>query len=230
MRREMAEAVEALSVSDARVVIVAGDARAFSAGEDVRGMDDLSTMSTKRFRAIARSFHAVLDSLEALEAPVIAAIEGVAAGGGMELALSCDFRVVGGKARMGLPETNVGLVPGSGGCSRLVRILGLAKAKQVIMLEGMMSAERADQLGLVTELVEPGQALAAAMQMGLKLADKAPQALGMVKLVLNSCGDVDLASGRRLERLGQSVLKKSADHAEGVQAFLQKRKPDWKDA
>jgi enoyl-CoA hydratase len=98
------------------------------------------------------------------------------------------------------------------------------------MLEGMMNAERADQLGLVTELVEAGQALPAAIEMGVKLAGKAPQALGMVKLVLNSCGDVDLASGRRLERLGQSVLKKTADHAEGVKAFREKRQPNWDDA
>src|SRR5256885_6573067 len=121
MRQEMAAAVHALALSDIRAVVVCGNDKAFSAGEDVRGMDNLSDMSTKRFRSIARQFHDVFDAIEALEVPVIAAIEGVAAGGGMELALSCDFRVAGRRARFALPESNVGLIPGSGGCSRLVR-------------------------------------------------------------------------------------------------------------
>jgi Enoyl-CoA hydratase/carnithine racemase len=227
MRAELAAVVQDLANSDARVAVLCGNAKAFSAGEDVRGMDDLSDQSTKRFRSIARQFHDVFDALEALELPVIAAVEGVAAGGGMELALSCDFRVAGAKARFGLPETNVGLIPGSGGCSRLVRLVGLARAKQILMLEGVMNAQRADELGLLTRLVEPGQALEEALRMAQVLAAKAPLALGMAKLVLNTCAEVDLETGRRLERLGQSVLKKTQDHREGVRAFLEKRPANW---
>ena len=165
--------------------------------------------------------------IESIEVPVIAAVEGVAAGGGMEMALSCDFRIAGRKARFGLPEMNVGLIPGSGGCSRLVRLVGLARAKQVLLLEGVMGAERAEQLGLVTQLVEAGEALPRALEIASVLAGKAPQAVGMAKLVLNACSEVDLDTGRRFERLGQSVLKKTKDHAEGVFAFLEKRKADW---
>ena len=227
MRQEMATAVHDLAHSDVRAVVICGNDRAFSAGEDVRGMGDLTSISTKRFRSIVREFHDVFDALEALEIPVIAAVEGVAAGGGMELALSCDFRVAGRKARFGLPESNVGLIPGSGGCSRLVRLVGLARAKQILMLEGVMSAERADALGLVTRLVDAGGALDAALAIAQDLAEKAPLAIGMAKLVLNSCAEVDLESGRRLERLGQSILKKTQDHREGVAAFLEKRKPNW---
>jgi len=227
MRREMAEAVHALAESDVRAVVIAGNEKSFSAGEDVRGMDNLSDISTKRFRSIARQFHDVFDAIEGLEVPVIAAVEGVAAGGGMELALSCDFRVAGARARFALPESNVGLIPGSGGCSRLVRLVGLARAKQILMLEGVMSAERADALGLVTKLVEAGSALDEAMRMATELSHKSPLAIGMAKLVLNTCAEVDLETGRRLERLGQSVLKKTQDHREGVSAFMQKRKPDW---
>jgi enoyl-CoA hydratase len=227
MRAEMAATVRDLAESDARVAIICGNEKAFSAGEDVRGMDNLSDISTKRFRSIARAFHTVFDALEALEMPVIAAVEGVAAGGGMELALSCDFRVAGAKARFGLPETNVGLIPGSGGCSRLVRLVGLARAKQILMLEGVMNAQRANEMGLVTRLVDAGQALDEALRMAQMLAAKAPLALGMAKLVLNTCAEVDLETGRRLERLGQSVLKKSLDHREGVRAFLEKRAADW---
>jgi enoyl-CoA hydratase len=227
MRREMAAAVQELAHSDVRAAVICGNERAFSAGEDVRGMDDLASVSTKRFRSIAREFHDVFDAIEALEIPVIAAIEGVAAGGGMELALSCDFRVAGRKARFALPEANVGLIPGSGGCSRLVRLVGLARAKQILMLEGVMPAERADALGLVTRLVDAGKALDEAVAMATSLAAKSPLALGMAKMILNTCAEVDLETGRRLERLGQSVLKKTQDHREGVAAFLEKRKPNW---
>lgn len=229
MRQEMAAAIDDLAQADLRAAIVCGNERSFSAGEDVRGMDDLSSVSTKRFRAIARGFHDLLDALEAVEIPVIAAIEGVAAGGGLELALSCDFRIAGKNARFALPETNVGLIPGSGGCSRLVRLVGLARAKEILMLEGVMSAERAADLGLLTRRVEAGRALDEAIAMATRLAAKSPQALGMAKMILNACADVDLETGRRLERLGQSVLKKTQDHREGVAAFLEKRKAVWTD-
>ena len=227
MRAEMASAVRGLSGDDVRVAVICGNEKAFSAGEDERGMGGLADVSTKRFRSIAREFHDVFDELEAIEIPVIAAIEGVAAGGGMELALSCDFRVAGGRARFALPETNVGLIPGSGGCSRLVRLVGLAKAKQILMLEGVMNASRANELGLVTRLVETGSAVDEALRMAAELAAKAPLALGMAKMILNACAEVDLETGRRLERLGQSVLKKTQDHREGASAFLEKRPARW---
>lgn len=227
MRSELARAMEEVALSEARVVIIRGDERAFSAGEDVRGMAGLTQGGTRRFRAVARQIHSAFDLIEAIEIPFIAVIEGVAAGGGMELALSCDFRIAGRAARLGLPESNVGLIPGSGGCSRLVRCVGAARAKQIVMLEGVMSAERAGELGLLTELVEAGQAMQAGLAMARRLAAKAPLALGMAKLVINTCADVDLESGRRLERIGQSVLKKSDDHAEGARAFIEKRKPRW---
>ena len=213
MRAELAQIMNEIATSDARVVIFQGDDKSFSAGEDVRGMAGLTQGGTKNFRAIARQIHAAFDLIESVEVPVIAAIEGVAAGGGMELALSCDFRVLGRKARMGLPESNVGLIPGSGGCSRLVRAVGSAKAKQIVMLEGIMGADRANELGLVTRLVDAGEAMNAA--------------LDMAKVVINTCADVDLETGRRLERIGQSVLKKTSDHAEGALAFVEKRKPQW---
>lgn len=227
MRAELAEAMADVATSEVRAVIVRGDARAFSAGEDVRGMAGLTQAGTKRFRAIARQIHSAFDLVEAIEAPFIAVVEGVAAGGGFELALSCDFRIAGRAARLGLPESNVGLIPGSGGCSRLVRAVGAARAKQIVMLEGVMSAERAWELGLLTRLVDAGQEMQAGLEMARQIAAKAPLAIGMAKLVINTCADVDLETGRRLERIGQSVLKQSADHAEGAKAFVEKRKPHW---
>lgn len=228
MRSEMRDAVEdAAGDPQVRVLVLTGAGRGFSAGEDVSEMGDLTAMGTRGFRALARGIHDVFDTVEAMEVPVIAAVEGVAAGGGFELALSCDFRVAGESARFVMPEAKVGLIPGSGGCSRLVRHVGLGRAKELVMLGGTLRAPRALELGLATEVVADGGALEAAVAMAGRLAAMAPLALGMAKLVLNTCTDVDAETGRRLERLGQSVLKTTEDHREGALAFLEKRPPQW---
>jgi enoyl-CoA hydratase len=210
-----------------RVLVIAGAGKAFSAGEDVGGMPELTEMGTRGFRGLARQIHDLFDLVEAMEIPVIAAIDGVAAGGGFELALSCDFRVLGATARLIMPEANVGLIPGSGGCSRLIRYVGLGRAKELVMLGTRLSPEEARGWGLATAVVAEGQAVAKATEMAGELAKRAPLAIGMAKHVLNTCADVDAETGRRLERLGQSVLKTSSDHSEGVAAFLEKRRPVW---
>lgn len=228
MRDELRHLIDGCSVEpDLRVLILTGAGRGFCSGEDVRGMDELREMGTRMFRATSRRIHDVFDTIEALEIPVIAAIEGVAAGGGMELALSCDFRVVGSGARLVMPEGNVGLIPGSGGCSRLIRYIGLGRAKELVMLGSELNGEEAHELGLATTVVPDGRVLTAAKQLAEGLKAKAPLALGMAKLVMNTCTDVDGETGRRLERLGQSVLKLSSDHMEGVAAFREKRTAKW---
>lgn len=228
MRAELRDAIEHAATDPAlRVLVLTGAGRAFSAGEDVASMGELSQIGTRGFRAAARGIHEVFDTLEAMELPVIAAIDGVAAGGGFELALSCDFRVMGADSRLVMPEARVGLIPGSGGCSRLVRYVGLGRAKELVMLGGTLRAPEARGLGLVTEVTPAGQALDGARQLAARLQERAPLAVGMAKLVLNTCLDVDAETGRRLERLGQSVLKLSEDHREGTAAFLEKRTPRW---
>ena len=229
MRREMRDALDRAAADPAlRVLILAGAGRAFSAGEDVSEMGELTEIGTRGFRAAARAVHDVFDTIEAMEVPVVAAIDGVAAGGGFELALSCDFRILGQRARLVMPEARVGLIPGSGGCSRLVRYVGLARAKEMVMLGANINAERALDLGLATEVVADGSALEAARALAGRLAALAPLALGMAKLIINTCTDVDSETGRRLERLGQSVLKVTEDHREGVSAFMEKRPAAWK--
>jgi enoyl-CoA hydratase/carnithine racemase len=228
MRREMRDAFERAALDPGlRALIVTGAGRAFSAGEDVSGMRDLAEIGTRGFRAVVRSFHDVFDTIEAMEIPVLAAIEGVAAGGGFEMALSCDFRVLAEDARLVMPEAKVGLIPGSGGCSRLVRYVGLGRAKELVMLGGRLSAEEAFEQGVANRVVPKGQAVRVAKELATELTKFAPLALGMAKLVLNSCTDVDAETGRRLERRGQSVLKTTDDHREGSQAFLEKRPPRW---
>ncbi len=224
MRSELRDAVGALVADDnLRVAIVTGTGRAFSAGEDVRGMKGLADIGTRAFRRVVRDIHNVFDEVEAIEIPVIAAINGVAAGGGLELALSCDFRFAASTAKLGLPENNVGLIPGSGGCSRLVRTVGLSTAKRLVMTGEMIPADRALAYGLIDEIHPPEQLMEAAMAFAQKLAARAPQALGIAKVVLNNCAKVDPDTARNFERLGQSILKKTEDHLEGALAFVEKR-------
>lgn len=224
MRDEMRAALAELVADDAlRVLVITGTGRAFSAGEDVRGMKGLTDIGTRGFRRVARDIHNVFDEIESIEVPVIAAINGVAAGGGMELALSCDFRFASDAAKMGFPENNVGLIPGSGGCSRLVRQVGLSAAKRIVMTGEMLTADKALSLRLVDEVVPGGQLMEHAMAFARTLAGKAPQALGLAKVVLNNCARVDPDVARNFERLGQSILKKTEDHLEGARAFVEKR-------
>lgn len=228
MRDELRHAVGALVGDDAlRALVITGTGRAFSAGEDVRGMKGLADLGTRGFRRVVRDIHNVFDEIEAMEVPVIAAINGVAAGGGLELALSCDFRFAASTAKMGLPENNVGLIPGSGGCSRLVRTVGLSTAKRIVMTGEMMLADKALQYRLVDEVFAPEQLMEEAMAFARKLAAKAPQALGMAKVVLNNCAKVDPDTARNFERLGQSILKKTEDHLEGARSFVEKRPPKF---
>ncbi len=229
MRDELRDAVRELVADDAlRVLVVTGTGRAFSAGEDVRGMQGLADIGTRGFRRVVRGIHNVFDEIEAIEVPVIAAINGVAAGGGMELALSCDFRIASETAKLGFPENNVGLIPGSGGCSRLVKLVGLAHAKRLVMTGEMITAKRALEIGLIEEALPAEGLMPRAMELATQLAAKAPLALGVAKIVLNNCLNVDPDTGRNFERLGQSILKKTEDHLEGARAFVEKRRPDFK--
>lgn len=229
MRREMRDVIESAAIDPAvRSLIFTGAGKAFSSGEDVSEMADLTEIGTRGFRAVARSLHSLFDLIESVEIPVIAAVNGVAAGGGFELALSCDFRVMAEDARFVMPETKVGLIPGSGGCSRLVSHVGLGRAKELVMLSRPLGAIDAMAAGLVTELTPKGGALDGAIAIARQLQSFAPLAIGMAKLVLNTCTDVDHETGRRIERLGQSVLKTTADHAEGAKAFLERRPPQWR--
>jgi enoyl-CoA hydratase len=228
MRAELRDAIDrAAEDPELRALVLTGAGRAFSAGEDVSDMPELAAIGTRGFRSIARRIHDVFDVVEAMEIPVLAAIDGVAAGGGFELALSCDFRVLGDTSRLIMPEAKVGLIPGSGGCSRLVRYVGLGRAKELVMLGGTLDAAAARDSGLATRVVPAGEARTAAIELARDLAARAPLAIGMAKLVLNTCMDVDAETGRRLERLGQSVLKTTNDHHEGAAAFVEKRTPQW---
>ena len=214
------------SNADIRVIIVDAEGeRAFCAGADVGWFEQ--DWETNRFRTEYRWIHDFFDMLERIEVPVIAAIQGVCACGGLELAMACDFRIAAENARFGFTEGNINLIPGSGGCSRLIKLIGPSWAKEMVLAGEFVHAERAMQIGLVTRIVPVEQLGDEARELAGKLAKKAPLAMGMAKAIMNTCTDIDQASGRILERVGQSVLIKTDDHAEGVRAFREKRPPDY---
>src|SRR5881396_1203593 len=218
--RELARAIRELRRDGgvhALVVTGAGD-KAFSAGADIAAM---AAMSAADGHAYSRLGHEVLARLEALAIPVVAAVNGVALGGGLELALACDLIVASEKARLGQPEINLGLIPGFGGTQRLVRRIGQTRARELIYLGQIISAEEALRLGLVNRVV-PEARLAA------DLAAKAPVALAQAKRATAVAADADLETGCRFEVEAFGVTFATDDRVEGLKAFLEKRTPAWK--
>ena len=212
---------------DIRVIIVNAEGeKAFGAGADVSWFEQ--DFPTERFRIEYRWIHDFFDRLERIEIPVICAAQGICACGGLELAMSCDFRICSEDARFGFTEGNINLIPGSGGCSRLIRLIGPGWAKELVLAGEFINAEKAAQLGLVTRVVPKDKLQEEARSLAEKLVAKAPMAMGLAKAIMNTCENIDMASGRILERIGQSVLITSEDHKEGVRAFREKRPPVYK--
>ena len=208
------------------IIVNAEGEKAFGAGADVSWFEQ--DFPTERFRIEYRWIHDFFDRLERVEIPVICAAQGICACGGLELAMSCDFRICSEDARFGFTEGNINLIPGSGGCSRLIRLIGPGWAKELVLAGEFINAEKAAQLGLVTRVVPRDKLQDEARSLAEKLVAKAPMAMGLAKAIMNTCENIDMASGRILERIGQSVLIKSEDHKEGVRAFREKRPPEYK--
>jgi enoyl-CoA hydratase len=206
---------------DVRMVIFTGEGRAFSVGADMNWFtpDPL----THRFRAQALYAHNLFDAIEELEKPVVAAINGLCVGGGLEFALSCDLRVAVEEARFGFPEVNAGIIPGSGGCSRLARLVGVGNAKELVLTGELISAIEAKDIGLINAVVSADQLIAKTHDLAGKILKRGPLAVGLAKQIINAALNVDAATGRTLERLGQSILLKTEDAEEGFKAFREKR-------
>lgn len=209
-----------------RVVIFTGAGRAFSSGGDLSHFE--KPWLTPAFRANSRRLTKFFDDLEALEKPVIAAVNGPATGAGLELALACDICIASEDATFGFRENYLGLIPGVGGCVRLVRLIGLQKAKELIFTGKMIPAQEAHAIGLVNWVVPAEQLLKEAQDFAAQLRERAPQSLGLAKKILNIAANVDSYSGVALEGLAQSILIKTEDHQEGLEAFREKRKPQFK--
>ena len=225
--RELARAVrDVRRDAGVRALVVTGAGeKAFSAGADIAAM---AAMSPADGHAYSRLGHEVLARLEALSIPVVAALNGVALGGGLELALACDLIVASERARLGQPEINLGLIPGFGGTQRLVRRIGQARARELIYLGHPLSAADALRVGLVNRVVPPERLAEEAGGLAAELAAKPPRALAQAKRATAVAADADLETGCRYEVEAFAVTFASEDRVEGLTAFLEKRPPVWK--
>lgn len=227
LRRECIQALqEAEQDEQVRVVILtgAGD-KAFAAGADIGELQRRTAITEVGPNGLLPRNVASL--LENMPKPTIAAVNGYALGGGCELALACTIRIASESARFGLPEINLGILPGNGGTQRLQRLVGKGRAMHLILTGDMIDAQEAYRIGLVTQVVAPDQLLAAARELAGKLATKPPLALQLVKQAVNAGADLPLASAIELEHKLFAILCSTADKTEGVTAFLEKRKPTF---
>ena len=220
---ELAACVEQAAAEPAvRVLVItgAGD-RAFSAGADISEFQ--AEMRPGGGRERAEREHGYLNRLAALEKPTIAAINGVAFGGGLEVALACDLRIASENARLALPEIKLGVFPGGGGTERLPRLVGMARAKEMMFTGEPVATAEALRIGLVNRVTPAGQALAAALEVGRAIAAHSGAALGILKGVVDQSADmpVEQAAGHVGEALEKTFL--TEDLAEGVKAFFEKR-------
>jgi enoyl-CoA hydratase len=208
-----------------RVLIVtgAGD-RAFVAGADIAAMAKMTAVDGLEF---SRLGHRVMESFEDLAIPVIAAVNGFALGGGLELAMACDLIIASEKARFGQPEINLALIPGFGGTQRLPHRIGHVRARELIMTGDMIDAKTALEWRLVNQVVPPDQLMNAAQKLAQKLASKSAIALRQAKAALRASFTMDEDAGLKFEQEAFAVTFASADRVEGTTAFVEKREPKW---
>lgn len=223
MTLELQHLVTALETEpDIRVLIVTGEGRAFCAGADIKeradNMDDMTVARTSAI--ISPTFR----RLERLNQVTIAAINGVAAGGGLELALACDFRIVSDTAQMALPELTLGILPGAGGTQRLPRLIGPGRAKEMMLFGKFISAQTALEWGLANHVVGSSELMQEARDWSSRLLEMPPLSISTIKNAINVSMDVDLDSGIQYEQRCSAMLAMTRDRREGHQAFAEKRK------
>lgn len=223
---EMDQAVSEISANpDVRVMVITGTGKAFVAGADIAEMVNKNEAEGTAFSRIGQN---TFRSLEKMEIPVIAAINGFALGGGLELAMGCDFRIANNKAKFGQPEVNLGLIPGYAATQRLSRLVGMGNALYLLTSAEMIGAEEALRMGLVQKVTEPDLLMDEVMKLAQTIAAKGPLAVKKVKAVTRQgfFMDFDEASELEAEQFG-SLFGQGSEGEEGMKAFLEKRKPNW---
>jgi enoyl-CoA hydratase/carnithine racemase len=227
MRRELPEVVARVAADAAiRVVVVTGAGEAFCAGGSIAHFE--REWNPAEFRVHSHRLSAAFDAIEAMDKPVIAAINGAATGAGLQLAMACDLRIAAESAKLGFREHLLGLIPGHGGATRLVKLIGLSRAKELYFHGDLVPAAEAERLGLLNGVVPDEALLPEVRERARRLARRAPASLGLTKKLLNAAADADRRAGIQLESLAQSVALKTADHREGVRAFREKRRPEFR--
>ena len=204
------------------VILTGAGEKAFVAGADIAEMNGMDADRARHFGALGQR---VMDVIAALPVPVVAAVNGFALGGGCELALACDFIYASENAKFGLPEVSLGVLPGFGGTQRLSRLLGRARAKELIFSGDIIDAAKAKEIGLVLDVVPLANLLGHARAMLERIAKKGPLAVRRAKEAIDRGADLELADGLTIEREVFADLFDSADRREGMKAFLDKRPP-----
>ncbi len=222
---ELDQLVDMVSKDDEiKVIILTGGEKVFAAGTDIKHLVHLNAIEAESFITLINS---VSDKIADIDKPTIAAIAGYCLGGGFELALACDILIASTGAKFGQPEVNIGIVPGGGGTQRLVRLVGPAWGKRMIMTGEFIDVEQALNLGLITEVVEPEQLISRGLEIAQVLKKKAPNALRLAKRCVNYGQNVDLASGLEFEQKIWALLFSTEDKKEGMEAFVEKRSPNF---
>ncbi len=223
---ELSHAVDEVAADRSiRALILTGAGeKAFVAGADIAEMANLTSPEALEF---SRAGHRLMDKLEALPIPSLAAVNGFALGGGCELALACDLIVASDKARFGQPEVSLGVIPGFGGTGRLTRAVGIQRARELIYTGDVIDAPSALALGLVVAVVPPDQVLSRCREIARRIAQKGPLGVAQAKRVLRAGADLPLDAANALEIQAFAALFGSSDQKEGMKAFIEKRPPNF---
>ncbi len=221
--------VEALNATKSvyALVLTGAGSKFFSAGADLKLFADGSPDTA---RTMADAFGEAFEALADFRGVSIAAINGFAMGGGLEVAMACDIRIVETQALLALPEAKVGLLPCAGGTQRLTQLVGEGWAKRIILCGERVSAEKAQQIGLVEEVVATGEALTAALALAAQVGNQSPTSVTACKELIHAARDIGIASALPAEREAFVALFHTEDQREGVNAFLEKRVAEWKNA
>lgn len=226
--KELGSVIDDISVNDnIKAVIITGSGeKSFVAGADIAQMSKLNSIEATKFSRLAQN---VFSQIEDLPKLVIAAVNGFALGGGCELAMSCDIRFASKKAKFGQPEVNLGILPSFGGTQRLPRLVGKGIAKELIFSADMISSDEAYRIGLVNKIYEPDELLSKSKEFAQKVMNKSPWGVKLAKASINNGLDVDLEAGLKYEANSFGLCFSTEDQKEGMKAFLEKRKANFKD-
>ena len=219
---------EAEREDEVKVVIFTGKGKAFCAGADlkeIRVFFEGPHVKSRDFDNFSQTLNGMLDKIQRLKKPVIAAINGHALAGGLEFAMACDLSVCAENANLGDQHTNVGMIPGSGGSQRLPRLIGIRKAMEILLTGDIISAREAERLGLVNKAVPAEEVLPASMELARKMTKKSPLVSEALKKLVYQGMQVDLVTALELERGALIRHHSTQDIKEGIQSFLEKRKP-----
>lgn len=209
-----------------RVIVITGAGeKAFCAGLDLKTVMDISVIKAVETSRLGQKLTL---AIEELGKPVIAAINGYALGGGLELAMACDIRIASENARIGQTEVNVGLIPGWGGTQRLPRLVGKGIAKELVFTGKMIDAKTAERIGLINMVVPPEKLKSAVEELSKVIMSKPPIAIKLAKELINRSIETDLGTGLVHEAEAFGILASTEDYREGVSAFIEKRKPEYK--